>query len=261
MDTVGGEGPAIELKAVSKSYEVSGDSLLAVRDFSLSIEKGQFVSVVGPSGCGKTTLLRLIAGLIQPSDGHVRVDGREVLGPSADVVLLFQEYGRSLLPWRTVPGNVQFGLEGRGVPREERVAEAERQLALVGLKGFEAYYPWQLSGGMQQRVALARALVCSPKVLLLDEPFGSLDAISREQLEDQLLALWCKLGFTAVLVTHDVDEAIYLGQCVVVLSQRPASLCTTEAVDLPYPRSQIESRSSARFLELRAELRRALGAR
>jgi NitT/TauT family transport system ATP-binding protein len=189
---------------------------------------------------------------MRPSAGSVVLGGREVTGPPEGLVLLFQEYNKSLMAWRTVLGNVCFGLENNpALTRAEREDEARHYIALVGLRGFEQHYPWELSGGMQQRVAIARALACKPQVLLMDEPFGSLDALTRMDLEDTLLDLWGKLGSTILFVTHDIEEAVYLSDRVYVLSRRPSRMIEETAVDLPRPRNQLASREDARFIKLR----------
>ena len=181
---------------------------MAIGNITCQVEAGEFVSFVGPSGCGKTTLLMTIAGLLAPSSGRVIVNGKEVSGPPANLVLLFQEYNKSLFAWRSVLGNVRFGVEARGAAAPAADAKARKLIALVGLKGFESHYPWELSGGMQQRVAIARALAYEPEVLLMDEPFGSLDALTRLELEDTLLRLWAELKTTILFITHDIEEAI-----------------------------------------------------
>jgi NitT/TauT family transport system ATP-binding protein len=189
---------------------------------------------------------------MRPSAGSVVLGGREVTGPPEGLVLLFQEYNKSLMAWRTVLGNVCFGLENNpALTRAEREDEARHYIALVGLRGFEQHYPWELSGGMQQRVAIARALACKPQVLLMDEPFGSLDALTRMDLEDTLLDLWGKLGSTILFVTHDIEQAVYLSDRVYVLSRRPSRMIEETAVDLPRPRNQLASREDARFIKLR----------
>ncbi|MCI0563209.1 MAG: ABC transporter ATP-binding protein [Nitrososphaera sp.] len=246
----------LTLERVSKSFpDKDGRQVLSNLDLTLS--KGDFLSVVGPSGCGKTTMLRIMAGLLPSSSGIVSMNG-EPRNPIGNVVLLFQDYGRSLLPWRTVLRNVTLGIEELPLTRSEQDEKANRFIQLVGLSEFAMAYPGQLSGGMQQRVALARALVRAPSVLLMDEPFGSLDARTRESLEDQLLQLWAELKLTIVFVTHDIDEAIYLGQKVVVLTDRPATISAIEFVGLEYPRNQISSREDPLFLSLRRTLYRSL---
>jgi NitT/TauT family transport system ATP-binding protein len=239
----------LEVRALRKEFQpLSGPPVTALGDVSFRVEAGHFVSVVGPSGCGKSTLLQCLAGLLRPTAGQVLFDGREVTGPPEGLILLFQEYNRSLMAWRTVLGNVRFALEGRGGARAELDAEARRYLELVSLGGFERHHPWELSGGMQQRVAIARALARKPDVLLMDEPFGSLDALTRIELEDTLLGLWGALHTTILFVTHDIEEAVYLSDRVYVLSRRPARVIEDIEVQLPRPRNQLTTREDARFI-------------
>jgi NitT/TauT family transport system ATP-binding protein len=239
----------LEVRALRKEFQpLSGPPVTALGDVSFRVEAGQFVSVVGPSGCGKSTLLQCLAGLLRPTAGHVLFDGREVTGPPEGLILLFQEYNRSLMAWRTVLGNVRFALEGRGRARAELDAEARRYLELVSLEGFERHHPWELSGGMQQRVAIARALARKPDVLLMDEPFGSLDALTRIELEDTLLGLWGALHTTILFVTHDIEEAVYLSDRVYVLSRRPARVIEDIEVRLSRPRHQLTTREDTSFI-------------
>ena len=217
--------PILDIQGLSKSYRQSGgETTGAIGNITCQVEAGEFVSFVGPSGCGKTTLLMSIAGLLAPSSGRVVVNGKEVVGPPTNLVLLFQEYNKSLFAWRSVLGNVRFGLEARGEHSSATEKKARSLLELVGLNGFEKHYPWELSGGMQQRVAIARALAYEPEVLLMDEPFGSLDALTRLELEDALLRLWAELKTTIVFITHDIEEAIYLSDRIWVLSRRPSEI-------------------------------------
>ena len=230
----------------------------AIGNISCSVEAGEFVSFVGPSGCGKTTLLMTIAGLLAPSSGRVIVNGKKVDGPPANLVLLFQEYNKSLFAWRTVLGNVRFGLEARGDRSSRALAKARSLIDLVGLKGFENHHPWELSGGMQQRVAIARALAYEPEVLLMDEPFGSLDALTRLELEDTLLELWSELKTTILFITHDIEEAIYLSDRIWVLSRRPSQIIEDLRIDLARPRNQETTRAEARFMTMRNEIYRRI---
>lgn len=243
----------LEVRGLRKEFQpLSGPAVIAIGDVSFRVEARQFVSIVGPSGCGKSTLLQCVAGLMRPTAGSVFLEGHEVTGPPEGLILLFQEYNKSLMAWRSVLGNVRFGLESRpGMTSSERDAEARHYIELVGLGGFERHYPWELSGGMQQRVAIARALACKPRVLLMDEPFGSLDALTRIELEDTLLRLWESLRSTILFVTHDIEEAVYLSDRVYVLSRRPSRMIEDTAVNLPRPRDQLATRESARFIELR----------
>jgi NitT/TauT family transport system ATP-binding protein len=232
---------------------------IAFDDFTLDIEPSEFLAVVGPSGCGKSTLLRLAAGLLQPTEGMMSLNGNAITAPPPGVVYLFQQYSKSLFPWRTVLNNVTFPLEGASrYSRKDNELTCREYLRQVGLAGFEDKYPWQLSGGMQQRVAIARALAAEPQVLLLDEPFSAVDALTRIELQALLLDLWTRNKFTALLVTHDVDEAIFLADRIAVLSNRPTQLTEVIDVGLPRPRDQIETRELPRFLELRHHLTASL---
>ena len=247
--------PILEVQGLSKSYrQMGGDTTLAIGNITCAVEAGEFVSFVGPSGCGKTTLLMSIAGLLAPSSGRILVKGREISGPPPNLVLVFQEFNKSLFAWRSVLGNVRFGLQARGNRSREAEARARSLIELVGLKGFEKAYPWELSGGMQQRVAIARALAYGPEVLLMDEPFGSLDALTRLELEDTLLRLWAELRTTILFITHDIEEAIYLSDRIWVLSRRPAEIVEELRIDFARPRDQVTTRAEARFMELRNDI-------
>ncbi len=230
----------------------SGENCVDVlRDVNISLEKDEFVSIVGPSGCGKTTLLRIAAGLIETDAGQILIDGNLVNGPSPNVAVVFQQPG--LLPWRTARKNAEFALEvfyHRPLKGDEQ-KQVEQFLNLVGLKGFEGYYPHQLSGGMQQRVGLARALLRKPEVLLMDEPFGALDAQTRLILQDELLRIRHREAQTVLFVTHDLDEAIYLSDKVAILTKRPGCVKKVLEVDLQQPRYDYDVRSHPRFLDLR----------
>jgi len=245
----------LEVNRVSKSHQqLDGESTIAINEMSFQVERGEFVSIVGPSGCGKTTLLMCIAGLNPPSAGGVVVNNVQVDGPPPNLVLVFQEFNKSLFAWRSVLGNVLFGLEVRAKLSQDAEEEARKLIKLVGLEGFERHYPWELSGGMQQRVAIARALAYGPEILLMDEPFGSVDALTRLELEDGLLRIWQNLGTTILLVTHDIEEAIYLSDRIYVLSRRPSKIIQTIEVDLARPRNQITTRAQVKFMELRNEI-------
>jgi NitT/TauT family transport system ATP-binding protein len=244
--------PILEVQSLSKSYrQMGGETTMAIGNISCQVEAGEFVSFVGPSGCGKTTLLMSIAGLIAPTAGKILVKGRAISGPPPNLVLVFQEFNKSLFAWRSVLGNVLFGLAARGKKIHESQEKAKALIELVGLEGFESHYPWELSGGMQQRVAIARALAYEPEVLLMDEPFGSLDALTRLELEDTLLRLWEELGTTILFITHDIEEAIYLSDRIWVLSRRPSEIIEELRVDFPRPRHQLATRSEGRFMEIR----------
>ena len=249
------DGLVLSVSGLGKRYGAEGPA--ALDDVSFEVSAGELLTVVGPSGCGKTTLLRLLSGLTRPSDGAVLLDGVPVTEPPRQVALVFQDYGRSLFPWLTVLRNVTFPLHGRGLSRPERVARAESLLAELGLAGVERKYPWQLSGGMQQRVAIARALAPRPELLLLDEPFASVDALTRAELQDVLLRVHDGLGearVTIVHVTHDIDEAVYLADRVLVLASAPGRVVGEVEVGIPQPRSQITTRSLPRFLAVRDEI-------
>ena len=249
-----------EVRRLSKIFFEQNDprkpGLVALYDISLAIRKNEFVSLLGPSGCGKTTLIRIIAGLLTADRGDVLVNQQGVTAPGHDRCMVFQQFG--LLPWRTVLSNVEFGLEIEGMAREERRAVAEKYLELVGLKGFESYYPHQISGGMQQRVGIARALSKKPEILLMDEPFGAVDAQTREQLQEELLKIWAQTETTVVFVTHSIDEAIYLSDRVVVMQARPGRIKEEVRIDLPRPRWEGDVKADPRFAQLRARLRDSL---
>lgn len=245
----------LRLDSVSQSY---GERRV-LHEVSLTVPDGQLLCVVGPSGCGKSTLLRTIAGLLPVREGEVTIDGTPVTGVPDRLAVVFQDYGRSLLPWLTVRDNVALPLRRQGLRRAERRAEAERLLERVGLDASARRHPWQLSGGMQQRVAIARALVVRPSLLLMDEPFGSLDAQTREDLEDLLLEVHRTDGTTIVFVTHDIDESVYVGDRVVVLSPGPDSgIARDMPVELPAERDQITTRGLPEFVALRTEVGRAV---
>jgi NitT/TauT family transport system ATP-binding protein len=252
----------LEVRRLSKIFFEQNDprkpGLVALYNISLVIRKNEFVSLLGPSGCGKTTLIRIIAGLLSADRGEVLVNSQLVNSPGHDRCMVFQQFG--LLPWRTVVSNVEFGLEIDGVAREERRALAGKYLELVGLKGFESYYPHQISGGMQQRVGIARALSKRPEILLMDEPFGAVDAQTREQLQEELLKIWAQTETTVVFVTHSIDEAIYLSDRVVVMQARPGRIKEEVPIDLPRPRWEGDIKADPRFAQLRARLRDSLRA-
>ncbi|MGP2442588.1 ABC transporter ATP-binding protein [Streptomyces sp. JW3] len=247
-------GSSLVVADVGKTFGHGADEHRVIEGLSLRVDPGEFVCVVGPSGAGKTTLLRCLSGLTKPTSGTVHYGDRPVTKPLADIAVVFQDYRGSLLPWMRVRDNVAFPLEGMGVKRAARAARAEECLAAVGLTGVGDKYPWQLSGGMQQRVAIARGLAYNAPVLLMDEPFGSVDAQSRFDLEDLTLSLRAKLGITVVVVTHDIDEAVYLGDRVVVLGGRPTTVVDNLTVDLGPDRDQLTTRADARFTELRTRV-------
>ena len=242
----------LELAQLSHVYDNA-----AIADLSFTVDTGELACIVGPSGCGKSTLLRAIAGLLAPTGGSVLLHGSPVRGVPDDLAVVFQDYSRSLFPWLTVQSNVEFPLRGR-IGRSERRERARLALAQVGLAEAAHKHPQQLSGGMQQRVALARALAYRPALLLLDEPFASVDAQTRFELEDLLLRVHAEQGTTMLLVTHDIDESVYLGDRVLVLSGSPARVLADIPVDLPTRRDQITTRESETFVELRSEVARLL---
>ncbi len=240
----------IAVEGLGKRFSAHGR--YAFENVSFSVGKGDFAALIGPSGCGKSTLLHIAAGLSEPSAGSVRIKGDPVSGPRPDLMFVFQQYSKSIFPWKSVLDNVRLGIQYRASgSRREMDDFCRAQLEHVGLARYADYYPYQLSGGMQQRVAIARALARRPDILLMDEPFGALDAMIRVELQDLLLELWRELGLTILFVTHDLDEALYLAQRVIVLSASPGRVADTIDVALPYPRSQVATRSDALFLELR----------
>jgi NitT/TauT family transport system ATP-binding protein len=230
----------------------------ALDSLTFGVDSGELVCIVGPSGCGKSTLLRAVAGLLEPTRGEVRLHGKPVHGVPADLAVVFQDYSRSLFPWLSARRNVEFPLRWRPQSRTERRVRATEALRDVGLPDVGGRYPWQLSGGMQQRVAIARALATRPAVLLMDEPFASVDAQTRFELEDLLRQVQREHGSTVLLVTHDIDESVYLADRVLVLSPSPASIVADLPVDLPAKRDQITTRESREFVALRGEVARLL---
>ena len=245
-------GAAVDLRAIDHGFDLQGAYLPVLEDVSFGIPAGQFVALLGPSGCGKSTLLRLVAGLERPRHGDLLVDGEEVRGPDPSRVLMFQD--PTLYPWRTVWRNAALGLEARGLLKEQR-HRVDQALALVGLNKFAQAFPHQLSGGMAQRASLARALVNDPRLLILDEPLGKLDSLTRLAMQGELTRLWQARGFTVLMVTHDVEEALLLSNRVIVVSDRPARVRADLAVDLPYPRH----RDHPELLRLRREALGLLG--
>jgi NitT/TauT family transport system ATP-binding protein len=220
----------------------------------LEIRRGEIVCLVGPSGCGKTTALRVATGLLAPTGGAVAFDGAPILGPRRDVAIVFQDYGKALLPWRTAAGNVSLALEAVGTPRRERAARIEALLAKVGLPHHADKYPSQMSGGMQQRLQIARCLAQEPAALMMDEPFGALDAMTRQELQDEMLEIATATGATILFVTHDLEEAIYVGDRVIGLLPQPGRIGIELKIGLPRPRDQIATREDGEFLRLRREL-------
>jgi NitT/TauT family transport system ATP-binding protein len=244
----------LTVEHLQKTYD-SGN-LEVLRDVTFSVAEGEFVTVVGPSGAGKTTLLRCMAGLLPRSGGTIMLTktGKVIDSPPPEIACVFQDYSRSLMPWYKVWRNVELPLRNTIPDKTERRRVVEEALRSVGLEGFGNSYPWQLSGGMQQRVAIARAIAYRPEFLIMDEPFASVDAQTRADLEDLILRVRQEAGVTVVLVTHDIDEAVYLGDKVVVVSGRPTVVMETIDVDLPRPRSQVETKRLPEFAELRARV-------
>jgi ABC-type nitrate/sulfonate/bicarbonate transport system ATPase subunit len=244
-------GAILSIRGVERRFAGAGGGTLALQATDLAVEENDFVTILGPSGCGKSTLLRIVAGLDQPTAGEVLLDGRRVHGPGADRGMVFQSY--TLFPWLNVLDNVCFGLRERGLPRAQQLEIAHGFIAKVGLAGFEAHYPKQLSGGMQQRTAIARALANGPRMLLMDEPFGALDHQTRELMQELLLAIWEAERKTVLFVTHDIDEAVFMASRVVVMSARPGRIKLDRTVELPHPR-HYSMKTTPDFAALKAEL-------
>ncbi|AEV83281.1 ABC transporter ATP-binding protein [Actinoplanes sp. SE50] len=242
----------IVFENVGKTFRARGTTVTALQDINLQVQDGEFLVIVGPSGCGKSTLLDLLGGLAEPTSGRILVDGKPVTGPGLDRGVVFQQY--ALLPWRTAQGNVEFGLEAKNVPRRERASRAREYLDLVGLTGFHDRYPHELSGGMKQRVAIARSLAFDPDVLLMDEPFAALDAQTRDGLQDELLKIWEKTGKTVVFITHGIEEAVYLGQRVAVLTSRPGRIKDVVEVPIQARSATEDLRSDPQFAHYRHEI-------
>ena len=244
--------PVVEIKSVSKQFELQGQRIEALRDAHLRIDKGEFVCLIGASGCGKSTLLRIVAGFERPTRGEALMWGKPIAGPAPDRGMVFQDYG--LFPWLTVRRNIAFGPVARGRPAAEVKDTVERFISLIGLQRFADAYPHQLSGGMKQRVAIARVLANDADVVLMDEPFGALDAMTRERLQDELLEIWQRTGLTVMFVTHSIEEAIFLADRVVVMSPGPGRIESEMRIDLPRARDV----SAPNFNEIRRELSRKL---
>jgi NitT/TauT family transport system ATP-binding protein len=246
--------PALRMRGLCLSYGIGPGRKLILDGIDLDVAEGEFLSIIGPSGCGKTTLLRLLAGLVRPSAGEISFHDQPISGPSRSRVIVFQDYGRALLPWRKVWANVALALESRGIPKGERRDRAYALLERMGLTAVGEYFPGQLSGGMQQRVQIARALALEPQLLLMDEPFGALDAMTRQGLQDEIARLALEQQITVVFITHDLEEAIYLGDRVVALAANPGRVASMGDVDLPRPRNQLTTREDPRFLAHRHRL-------
>ena len=248
----------LEITHLAKTYGTGEKATVALEDVSFMVEDGEFVCVVGPSGCGKTTLLKCVAGLLRPTRGDTVLRGKRVTEPPEEMALVFQEYGRSLMPWSSVRNNVLLPLRHKPLSRGERAALVEDALESVGLTRFIDHYPWQLSGGMQQRVAIARALAYQPSILLMDEPFASVDAQTRGELEDLVLQVREEYGITILFVTHDIDESVYLADRVVVLTHSPTEVKEIVPVDLARPRDQITTKELPEFVQLRGHVYRLI---
>jgi NitT/TauT family transport system ATP-binding protein len=249
-----GADRVLSLRGVSLSFGIGNHRRPALSDVSFDVAEGEFLCVIGPSGCGKTTLLRLIAGLLPPSAGEIVYQGRPIRGPSRDRAIVFQDYSKALLPWRTVRGNIALSLEACGVASSQRDGRIGELLTKTGLQHAAHQHPNQLSGGMQQRVQIARCLAQEPRLLLMDEPFGALDAITRQTLQDEVVRLAAESHTTVVFITHDLEEAIYLGDRVIALASNPGHVAETIEIGIPRPRSQLETREDPRFLAHRHRL-------
>jgi NitT/TauT family transport system ATP-binding protein len=250
----------LSVEDLGLTYGTGEKAHVAIAGLDFDIRTGEFVSIVGPSGAGKTTLLKCISGLLPPTSGKVRLSGQVVDQVPDRLAMVFQDYSRSLFPWLTVGGNVDLPLARHGLTRQDRRQRVEESLNAVGLAGFAERHPWQLSGGMQQRVAIARALAYQPEILLMDEPFASVDAQTRAELEDLVLAVRERFAMTILFVTHDIDESVYLADRVLVLSRSPARVVADLETALPHPRDQIETKERGDFVHLRGEVARLIRA-
>lgn len=255
-DTGTGTGakPRLSVSNVSKTYETKKGSVPVIGNLTFDVYEAEIACIVGPSGIGKTTLLKCLTGLQSITTGSAKIDGKEIDGPPEEMALVFQEYTRSLMPWLTVEKNVNLPLRHLNLPSAERKERISSAIGAVGLAGSEGKYPWQLSGGMQQRVAIARAIAYRPEILIMDEPFASVDAQTRFELEDLCLRIRKEFGMTIIVVTHDIDEAVYLSDRVIVLGERPAKVTHILDVNFDEPRDQIKTRSKAEFVRLRTEI-------
>ncbi|HVO41971.1 MAG TPA: ABC transporter ATP-binding protein [Aggregatilineales bacterium] len=249
--------PKLQLRDITMTFRTRrGEQVIAVDDLSLDVGDREFISIVGPSGCGKSTLLRVVAGLVRPSSGEVLLNGQPITGPGADRGMVFQSY--TLFPWLSVQGNVEYGLRLKNLPAAERISRACEYLEMVGLKGFARSYPKELSGGMMQRVAIARALVNDPEVLLMDEPFGALDAQTRTIMQELLVNLWQRTPKTILFVTHDIDEALFISDRVYIMTARPGRIKQMLDVDLPRPRTLEEMILDPQFIEQKHAVLKAI---
>ena len=246
--------PVLEASAISIAFGAGAAARTILADASFSVARHEFVCIVGPSGCGKTTLLRMMAGLLPPSSGEARFNGKRIDGPQTELAMVFQDYGRALLPWRSVADNIALAFEARKLPKASHAALVAPLLAKMHLTEHAGKFPSELSGGMQQRVQIARCLAQEPQVLLMDEPFGALDAITRHELQDEVARLAREEARTVLFVTHDLEEAIYLGDRVIALAANPGRIAEIVEIDLPQPRRQLDTREDRRFLEYRHRL-------
>ena len=247
--------PIIAVRNLGKTFKSKHGALTVFNGLNFAIERRSFLSVIGPSGCGKSTLLKLISGLETPSGGEIQFNDRTVKGPPKGMIYVFQQYTKSILPWRTVIENIEFGLLAqRSLPRKEARERCREYIDLVGLKGYEDYHPYQLSGGMQQRVCIARALICEPEVLLMDEPFSAVDAMTRAILQELVMRIWQTLPINILFVTHDVDEAVFLSTRIISLNRAGGGIAEDVPIALPSPRDQIATRADPKFTELRQKL-------
>jgi NitT/TauT family transport system ATP-binding protein len=249
-----GRPVALEAQNLTVSYQDAGQSRTILDELSLSLRNEEFVCVIGPSGCGKTTLVRALAGLVLPASGRIMFGDMPVTAPRRQLAVVFQDYGKALLPWRTVYQNVAFALEARKIHKSEHADRIELLLKQTGLVRYSAYFPHQLSGGLQQRVQIARCLALEPAVLLMDEPFGALDAMTRQVLQDELLRLCAQNRTTALFITHDLEEAIYLSDRVIALAPNPGRIAEVVDIEIPRPRNQLETREDPLFLQYRHHL-------
>ena len=248
----------LTVENLGKTYGEGPSATHAIGDVSFDVQEGEFVCIVGPSGCGKTTLLKCMSGLLPPTTGRAQLRGVPVSDPPGAMAVVFQDYGRSLMPWMSVRGNVMLPLHHKKLSRAERQRLVDEAVESVGLTEFMDHYPWELSGGMQQRVAIARALAYEPEILLMDEPFASVDAQTRGDLEDLILQVRDRFGVTILLVTHDIDESVYLSDRIIVLTPSPTQVNEVLTVDLPRPRDQVETKELSEFARLRAHVYRLI---
>ncbi|MFC0680596.1 ABC transporter ATP-binding protein [Lysobacter korlensis] len=244
--------PLIQVSGLTVRYPTRGRIMTAVEDVNLTVREGEFITVLGPSGCGKTTVMNVIAGLVPPTEGSVLIDGEPVAGPSPDRAVVFQDY--ALMPWRTVEDNVRFGFEMQRSRASDTASKVAGAIEMVGLRGFEKSYPRELSGGMQQRVGLARAIVAEPRILLMDEPLGAVDALTREVMREEIERLFLATGKTVVFITHSIEEAILLGDRIVVFKSRPGAVLEIVETKMERPRSERGAQGDRRYIELRDHL-------